>query len=43
MLVLGAAQDTWFLPREIEATALAHRTQTVIFPDMAHDMMLDLV
>lgn len=41
MLVLGAAQDTIFHPGEIDATARAYRTQAVIFPDMAHDMMLD--
>lgn len=41
MLVLGAAQDTFFHPREIDATARAYRTRAVIFPGMAHDMMLE--
>jgi pimeloyl-ACP methyl ester carboxylesterase len=41
MLVMGAVNDTIFHPDEIEATARAYRTQAVIFPDMAHDMMLD--
>lgn len=41
MLVLGAADDTLFTPREIKATAQAYNTQAEIFPDMAHDMMLD--
>jgi len=41
MLVLGAAQDTIFHPNEIDATARAYHTQAMIFPDMAHDMMLD--
>lgn len=41
MLVLGAAQDTIFHPGEVDATAHAYHTQAVIFPDMAHDMMLD--
>ncbi|MDE3089796.1 MAG: alpha/beta fold hydrolase [Chloroflexota bacterium] len=41
MLVLGAANDTIFHPKEIEATARAYHTQAVIFPDMAHDMMVE--
>lgn len=41
MLVLGAARDTIFHPNEVDATARAYHTQAVIFPDMAHDMMLD--
>lgn len=41
MLVLGAANDALFLPSEIEATARAYRAEAVIFPDMAHDMMLE--
>lgn len=41
MLVLGAANDTIFSSREIEASAQAYRTQAEIFPDMAHDMMLE--
>jgi len=41
LLVLGAANDTIFYPDEIEATAQAYHTQAEIFPDMAHDMMLE--
>jgi len=41
MLVLGAADDTIFHPREVEATARAYNTKPVIFPRMAHDMMLE--
>ncbi len=41
MLVLGAAKDTMFYPRAIEATAQAYGAQVEIFPDMAHDMMLE--
>lgn len=41
MLVMGAANDTCFLPSQVEATARAYHTQAVIFPNMAHGMMLD--
>jgi pimeloyl-ACP methyl ester carboxylesterase len=41
VLVLGAARDTIFSPAEVEATARAYKTQPEIFPDMAHDMMLE--
>ncbi len=41
LLVLGAANDTLFHSYEIAATARAYNTQAVIFPDMAHDMMLE--
>ena len=41
MLVLGAANDIIFSPHEVEATAKAYRTQATIFPNMAHDMMLE--
>jgi pimeloyl-ACP methyl ester carboxylesterase len=41
LLVLGAARDILFQPNEVEATARAYQTQAVIFPDMAHDMMLE--
>ncbi len=41
MLVLGAANDTIFHPNEIEATARAYNTPATIFPNMAHDMMLE--
>lgn len=41
MLVLGAAHDRVFTISEIQATARAYGTQAIIFPDMAHDMMLE--
>jgi pimeloyl-ACP methyl ester carboxylesterase len=41
MLVLGAADDTSFRPSQIEATARAYHTQAIIFPNMAHGMMLE--
>ncbi len=41
MLVLGAAEDTIFTQKEIESTARAYGAQAEIFPDMAHDMMLE--
>ncbi|MCI4673445.1 hypothetical protein [Candidatus Mycolicibacterium alkanivorans] len=30
-----------FLQREVRATARAYRTEAELFPDMAHDMMLE--
>lgn len=41
VLVLGAENDFVFTQREIHATAAAYRTEAEIFPDMAHDMMLE--
>jgi pimeloyl-ACP methyl ester carboxylesterase len=41
LLILGAANDRVFTPREVEATARAYGTQAEIFPHMAHDMMLE--
>lgn len=41
MLVLGAANDTIFTPQEVKATATAYHTEATIFPNMAHDMMLE--
>ena len=41
LLVLGAANDVIFHPSEVEATAHAYHTTAHIFPDMAHDMMLE--
>jgi len=41
ILVLGAEQDAIFRPHEIRATAAAYNTAAIIFPDMAHDMMLE--
>lgn len=39
--VIGGAADTIFHPAEIEATARAYGTQAIMFPDMAHDLMLE--
>ncbi len=41
LLVLGAVNDRVFPPPEVEATARAYGTQARLFPDMAHDMMLE--
>lgn len=41
LLVLGAANDAAISPAEIEATARWHGTRAELFPDMAHDMMLE--
>ncbi len=41
LLVLGAANDVMFHPGEIEATGRAYHTRAEIFPNMAHDMMLE--
>jgi pimeloyl-ACP methyl ester carboxylesterase len=41
LLVLGAVNDRVFPPAEVEATARAYNTQARLFPDMAHDMMLE--
>lgn len=41
MLVMGAAADRLISPNEVEATARAYHTQAEMFPDMAHDMMLE--
>ena len=41
VLVLGGGRDTIFSPGEVEATARAWRTKAEIFPDIAHDMMLE--
>jgi alpha-beta hydrolase superfamily lysophospholipase len=41
MLVLGAEKDTIFTRKEVAATARAYATQAQIFPNMAHDMMLE--
>ncbi|WP_374689207.1 alpha/beta hydrolase [Promineifilum sp.] len=41
MLILGAANDRIFTLSEVEATARAYGTTATIFPDMAHDMMLE--
>lgn len=41
VLVLGAADDVVFTPREVKATARAYGVKARIFEDMGHDMMLE--
>ncbi len=41
LLILGARNDRAILPSEVEATARTYGTQAEIFPDMAHDIMLE--
>jgi alpha-beta hydrolase superfamily lysophospholipase len=41
LLVLGATNDAAISVREVEVTAQVYGTQAEIFPEMAHDMMLE--
>jgi alpha-beta hydrolase superfamily lysophospholipase len=41
MLVMGGARDTIYTRKEFEATAHAYGTRAEIFPNMAHDLMLE--
>jgi len=41
LLVLGAAEDAFFNPGEVAATARAYGTEAEIVPATAHDMMLE--
>ena len=41
LLVLGGESDAFFSQGDIEATARAYKTQAELFPNMAHDMMLE--
>lgn len=41
VLVLGTANDTIFTNDEVRATGRAYNTTAQIFPNMAHDMMLE--
>jgi pimeloyl-ACP methyl ester carboxylesterase len=41
MLVLAAGNDRVFSVAEEQATAIAYGTEAVVFPGMAHDMMLE--
>ncbi|MGI8641231.1 MAG: alpha/beta hydrolase [Pyrinomonadaceae bacterium] len=41
LLVLGAENDVIIAPREIEKTARAYNADYKIFPNMAHDLMLE--
>ena len=41
LLVLGAAEDRFILPKEVAATASALGVKAEMFPGMSHDMMLE--
>ncbi len=41
LLVLGAEKDTVILPGDVHQTARAYGVKAELFPDMAHDMMLE--
>jgi pimeloyl-ACP methyl ester carboxylesterase len=41
MLILGAEKDTVIPPSDVHATARAYGVKAEIFPNMAHDMMLE--
>jgi alpha-beta hydrolase superfamily lysophospholipase len=41
LLVMGAANDSAISSNEVEATARRHNTQAEIFPNIAHNMMLE--
>ena len=42
MLVLGGGLDRVFPPADVRATAAAYGTEPVMFPAMAHDLLLDV-
>ena len=41
MLVLGAMNDGAITPKEVQSTARKYGTEAELFPDMAHNMMLE--
>lgn len=41
LLILGAQNDALITPKKIERTARAYKADCKIFPNMAHDMMLE--
>jgi alpha-beta hydrolase superfamily lysophospholipase len=41
MLVLGAELDAIVTPRETRSIAAVYGTEAEVFPDLAHDMMLE--
>jgi pimeloyl-ACP methyl ester carboxylesterase len=41
LLVIGAEKDTVIFPGMVQATARRYGTEAKIFPDMAHDVMLE--
>lgn len=42
MLVLGAAEDALFPPKEVESTARAYDAEIEIFDNMGHEMILEI-
>jgi len=42
IIVMGAGEDKMITPLEVTITAEAYGVEPIIFPDCAHDMMLDL-
>jgi pimeloyl-ACP methyl ester carboxylesterase len=42
LLVLGAECDGSIKPYEVQATAAAYQTEAEFFPDMGHNMMLEV-
>ncbi|PIV25844.1 MAG: hypothetical protein COS37_09460, partial [Anaerolineae bacterium CG03_land_8_20_14_0_80_58_20] len=41
LLILGAEKDTIIAPRDVHDTARAYGVKAELFPNMAHDMMLE--
>ena len=41
LLIIGAEKDTVIFPSMVQATARRYGTKATIFPDMAHDIMLE--
>ncbi len=41
VLVMGAGHDAFLTAAQVNATARAFGTKAVIFPDMAHGMMIE--
>jgi alpha-beta hydrolase superfamily lysophospholipase len=41
LLILGAEKDNAITPDQVHATARAYGAKAEIFPNMAHDMMLE--
>jgi alpha-beta hydrolase superfamily lysophospholipase len=41
LLILGAEKDNSITPSQVHATAKVYGAQAEIFPNMAHDMMLE--
>jgi hypothetical protein len=41
MMVIGSYGDSFFKPHDIKQTAIAYKTQPVLFESIGHDMMLE--